>query len=60
MLHANILILALKYWRSFRKAKEEFLEAQYHFLQFKPREFQKHFQQIKDYTLKADPFTPTL
>ena len=60
MVHANILILALKYWRSLRKAEEELLDEEYHFLQFKPQEFQQHFQQIKDYALKANPFTPTL
>lgn len=39
LLHMNLLVVALKYWRALRKAEELEQDDQQHFLTFRENEF---------------------
>jgi hypothetical protein len=46
VVHMNLLIIALKYWRSIRKAEELDYEELGHFLSFREKEFDDNIHHL--------------
>lgn len=51
LLHMNLLVLALRYWRGLRKAEQLDLDPEErHFLAFREREFEEAVPQLERYS----------